>query len=440
MAEIKDVYSLEFNSGQFQSEIDSAIARIEELNGAMAEGADVADELAAAQGSLVDILGTEAKGVEQLNQKRNVLVGTQKNLNKETQSSVAVGKQLDTTNKQLAVSTGQAATQQRNFGGQLLQGARNINSLRRAGMMLGSVFRLLGGLNPFGLLLTAIPAVIQAINGATNAQNTFNEAAEAAIDNYAKEKVALDDLFSSLTDVNVKGDERSAVIDQINQQYGDYLPNLLTEASTAEEVAAAYELVNQALIKKAVTQAKTQALEEATAKLLKGQITSLKEIEEMEKIVQKQKESGQKPSKNALARIEQERKAINTYKEQYQESLKTINEASKDLEKTLGVTSENIGKRQVKNVRKTQKDLKDTYAKIQKERDDFNKMLLREEREQRDEQKQDYLIEEKVFLDDLNKQYEDYLEEKRLADERALEESLQNAEKFFKNIYVVLQR
>jgi hypothetical protein len=430
MAEIKDVYSLEFNSSQFQSEIDSAIASIEQLNSAMAEGADVTDELESAQANLVSVLGTEAKGVEQLNQKRNVLVGTQKNLNKETQSSVAVGKQLDTTNKQLAVSTGQAATQQRNFGGQLLQGARNINSLRRAGMMLGSVFRLLGGLNPFGLLLTAIPAVIQAINGATNAQNTFNEAAEAAIDNYAKEKVALDDLFGSLTDVNIKGDERSAVIDQINQQYGDYLPNLLTEASTAEEVAAAYELVNQALIKKAVTQAKTQALEEATAKLLKGQITSLKEIEEMEKIVQKQKESGQKPSKNALARIEQERKAINTYKEQYQESLKTINEASKDLEKTLGVTSENIGKRQVKNVKKTQKDLKDTYAKIQKERDDFNKMLLREEREQRDEQKQDYLIEEKVFLDDLNKEYEDYLEEKRLADERALEERRLAEEKY----------
>jgi len=430
MAEIKDVYSLEFNSGQFQSEIDSAIARIEELNSAMADGADVADELAAAQGSLVDILGTEAKGVEQLNQKRNVLVNTQKNLNKETQSSVAVGKQLDTTNKQLAVSTGQAAEKQKSYTGQLLQGARNINSLRRAGMMLGNVFRLLGGLNPFGLLLTAIPAVVKAISGATSAQKTFNEAAEAAIDNYAKEKVAVDELFNSLSDVNIKGDERSAVIDEINNQYGQYLPNLLTEASTAEDVAAAYDLVNQALIRKAITQAKTKALEEETAKLLKGQMASLKEIAEMEKLVQEQKDKGKKPSKNALARIELEKKNVETYQKQYQESLKIIDQASKDLEKALGLNAENIGKRQVKNVRKTQKDLKHVYAKIQKERDDFNKMLLREEREQRQDQRQEYLIEENVFLDDLNIQYEKYLEEKRLADEKALEERRAAEEKY----------
>jgi hypothetical protein len=79
-------------------------------------------------------------------------------------------------------------------------------------------------------------------------------------------------LFTSLNDVNIKGDERSALIDEINKQYGDYLPNLLTETSTAEELAFAYDLVNQALIKKAVTQAKTQALEQETAKFLKEQI------------------------------------------------------------------------------------------------------------------------------------------------------------------------
>jgi hypothetical protein len=358
MAEIKDVYSLEFNGSQFQSELDSAIAKVEELNSAMAEGADVAGELEDAQSNLVSVLGMEAKGVDQLNQKRDALVKTQKTLNNESKAGVAVGKQLDATNKQIAVSTGQAATQQKSFAGSLLQGARNINSLRRAGMLLGNVFRLLGGLNPFGLLLTAIPTVISLITGATNAQKSFNEAAESAIDNYAKEKVALDELFNSLTDVNVKGDERSAVIEQINQQYGDYLPNLLTEASTAEEIAAAYDLVNQALIRKAVTQAKTQALEEETSKLLKGQMSSLKEIALNEKIIQEQKEKGIRPSKNALARIELEKKNIKTYQKQYEESLKVIDKASKDLEKTLGLNAENGGKRQVKTAKKTQKDIK----------------------------------------------------------------------------------
>ena len=171
MAEIKDVYSLEFNSSQFQSEIDSAIARIEELNSAMADGADVADELAAAQGSLVDILGTEAKGVEQLNQKRNVLVNTQKNLNKETQSSVAVGKQLDTTNKQLAVSTGQAAAQQRGLGQTLVSGTRQIGQMRRVVSTLGFAFRAIGAVLPFGLILSFAGPIIgffQNLVGASN--------------------------------------------------------------------------------------------------------------------------------------------------------------------------------------------------------------------------------------------------------------------------------
>jgi hypothetical protein len=359
MAEIKDVYSLEFNSSQFQTEINSAIQSIDELNNAMAEGVDVADDLESAQANLVNVLNTEAKGVEQLNQKRDTLVKTQKAVNAESKAGVAVGKQLDATNKQIAVSTGQAATQQKSFAGSLVQGARNINSMRRAGMMLGNVFRLLGGLNPFGLLLTAIPAVISLITGATSAQKSFNEAAESAIDNYAKEKVAVDELFNSLSDVNIKGDERSAVIEQINQQYGDYLPNMLTEASTAEEIAAAYDLVNQALIRKAVTQAKTQALEEATAKLLKQQTYSLKQIQESEAIIAEQRAQGiKKVSQGARDNIKRQKENIEISKKQYQEELKVIDQASKDLEKTLGLNAENSGKRQVRTAKKTQKDIK----------------------------------------------------------------------------------
>lgn len=160
MAEIRDVYSLEFNSGQFQSEIDSAIARIEELNSAMADGADVAEELASAQSNLVTVLGTEAKGVEQLNQKRNVLVNTQKQVNNESKAGVAVGKQLDTTNKQIAVSTGQAATQQRGFVGNLLSGTRAIGQMRRVTSTLTFAFKALSAAIPFGIILQFIGPII----------------------------------------------------------------------------------------------------------------------------------------------------------------------------------------------------------------------------------------------------------------------------------------
>ena len=353
MAEIKDVYSLEFNGSQFQSEVDSAIAKVNELNAAMEEGADVAGELEDAQANLVSVLNTEAKGVEQLNQKRDALVKTQKAVNNESKAGVAVGKQLDTTNKQIAVSTGQAATQQRSFAGSLIQGARNINGLRRAGMMLGNVFRLLGGINPFGLLLTVLPTVIDYIFGATSAQKAFNEASESAVQAYAKEKVALDDLFGSLNNANIKGDERSAIIQKVNEQYGEYLPNLLTEASTAEEIAAAYDLVNNALIRKAVTQAKTNALEAATGKLLQDRIAGLERQRKAQKALDESgaailfttaegEEMFSRPTNDeqarAISNFKAAKKNLQNIDKAYKEEVKKINESAKDLEKSLGLT------------------------------------------------------------------------------------------------------
>jgi predicted nucleic acid-binding protein len=353
MAEIKDVYSLEFNSSQFQTEINSAIQSIDELNNAMAEGVDVADDLESAQANLVNVLNTEAKGVEQLNQKRDTLVKTQKAVNAESKAGVAVGKQLDATNKQIAVSTGQAANGQRGFAGSLLQGARNINGLRRAGMMLGNVFRLLGGLNPFGLLLTALPTVIDYIFGATTAQKAFNEATESAVQGYAKEKVALDELFGSLNDANIKGEERSAIIKQVNDQYGDYLPNLLTEANTAEEIAAAYDLINNALIRKAVTQAKTNALEAVTGKLIQDRIAGLERQKKAQKdlddagvaILMRNKDGEEmfsRPTNDDQARainnFKAAKKNLQNIDKAYKEEVKKINESAKDLEKSLGLT------------------------------------------------------------------------------------------------------
>lgn len=165
MAEIKDVYSLEFNGSQFQSEVDSAIAKVNELNAAMEDGADVAGELEDAQNNLVSVLGMEAKGVEQLNQKRDALVKTQKAVNAESRAGVAVGKQLDATNKQIAVSTGQAARGQRGFAGSLIQGTRQISQMRRVASTLTFAFRAITAAIPFGLILSLAGPILEFFGG-----------------------------------------------------------------------------------------------------------------------------------------------------------------------------------------------------------------------------------------------------------------------------------
>jgi hypothetical protein len=76
-------------------------------------------------------------------------------------------------------------------------------------------------------------------------QETYNKVAKTAIETYAKEKVGLDELFTSVTDVTLSSEQRSNLITEINNKYGDYLPNLLTEKSTNEEIADAYDLAEQ---------------------------------------------------------------------------------------------------------------------------------------------------------------------------------------------------
>jgi hypothetical protein len=196
MAEIKDVYSLEFNGSQFQTEINSAIQSIDELNSAMEQGVDVADELESAQANLVGVLNTEAKGVEQLNQKRDTLVKTQSKLNKETKTGVAVTNEINKTNKQLAVNTGQAVTQQRSLGQQLIQGTRQISQMRRVVGTLGFAFRALTSAIPFGIILTLAGPIIEFLSSLAAGTDKSAENMEKLKDNtlsYA-EKIPLIEL------------------------------------------------------------------------------------------------------------------------------------------------------------------------------------------------------------------------------------------------------
>ena len=292
MAEIKDVYSLEFNSGQFQSEINSAIASIEELNGAMAQGADVADELAAAQGSLVDVLGTEAKGVEQLNQKRNVLVNTQKQVNAESKTGVAVTKQLDTTNKQLAVSTGQAATQQRGLGQTLVAGTREISKMRRVVSTLGFAFRAIGAVLPFGLILSFAGPVLSFLSDFVGFTKKANEETEKQnqiqnelIGTYLNETQELNNLFGALNQANKGRGNKSAIIQELQNKYPEYLKNIDLEKASNEELAAAYDKVAISILRTIVQKQAQKEQEEVLTKIIAKQ-TQLNQAQELANTLQ----------------------------------------------------------------------------------------------------------------------------------------------------------
>lgn len=115
-----------------------------------------------------------------------------------------------------------------------------------------AILKLVAG--PLTAFLNGAKRFIDFLSGASGETDKFSATSEAlggTIDklnqDFNKEQAALSQVFFQLSQANEGSEERKDIIDQINTQYGKYLPNLLTEKSTLEEVAQAQDLVNQAL-------------------------------------------------------------------------------------------------------------------------------------------------------------------------------------------------
>jgi hypothetical protein len=214
-------------------------------------------------------------------------------------------------------------------------------------------FRMVGAAiaaNPIGAIATAVLALVSAFGGLEGimsivtgqfnsmaaSKKAINETMDKSIVGYAKEKVELDKLFNSLNDVNIKGEKRNEIIKIVNEKYKDYLPNLLNEETKAKDLAAAYDAVNSSLMRKAITQAKTQALEEATSKLLKDQIDAQRSISKLQDLMNDPRATVNL-IQNAQTQIKAFEKISENSRKTYQKELELIEKSSKDLAKTLGV-------------------------------------------------------------------------------------------------------
>lgn len=144
-----------------------------------------------------------------------------------------------------------------------------------AGNVKGAVvaFKLLGKViksNPVGLIVGAFSAVagivvsvVRRLNEAKKAQRELNKAYTETIDKIGRERSALDRMGKAVTDAKIGSQERADAIKKLNERFGDYLPHLLTEKSSNEEVAAALKLANTELERKI----KLQTMEEAQTKI-----------------------------------------------------------------------------------------------------------------------------------------------------------------------------
>ena len=108
--------------------------------------------------------------------------------------------------------------------------------------------------NPFGLILSVITAVVVGITTfvrrskeATKEMTEMRKAAADTASEINREKDAMNRLKDAVTSATIGSKERAAAIKQINDQYGSYLPHLLDEKASNDEVAAALGIVNDKL-------------------------------------------------------------------------------------------------------------------------------------------------------------------------------------------------
>ena len=106
---------------------------------------------------------------------------------------------------------------------------------------------------------------------AANAFTKFLKPQETQIEFLEKTKVAIDNELRLLLESNLGLEERKIVINRLNTSYGTYLPNLITEKTSLEDIRDIQREVNQAFNEKIIA----TALEKELTKLLEEQATAV---------------------------------------------------------------------------------------------------------------------------------------------------------------------
>ena len=145
---------------------------------------------------------------------------------------------------------------------------------------------------------------IQGLLGADQAQKRLNESMTDFNSILAAERQHLRTLFSALERTTAGTEGHRKAINEINAAYGKYLPSLLSEKSSLNEIREAYRLVNKQLMENAALKAQSGAIDKTLEKAIKTQSEALTEMREITtKKLGESKSGGSWISSPALPRI-----------------------------------------------------------------------------------------------------------------------------------------
>lgn len=102
-------------------------------------------------------------------------------------------------------------------------------------------------LSPIGLAISLFTGLVMIIGNYINKQREANKYTRQMRSEILEEETAANKLFTALKLAGQGTDQRRRMIEAINEKYGDYLPNLLSEESSLQEIKKAQEAVNTAI-------------------------------------------------------------------------------------------------------------------------------------------------------------------------------------------------
>lgn len=114
--------------------------------------------------------------------------------------------------------------------------------------------------NPAGMILVGIGALAAELRYLGSRYHETHDKVDKMSDTMRKSQADFNSEINILKVVNTENSERKNIIDQINTKYGEYLPNLLTEKSSLDEIAKAQNLANNEFERRIFLQSKEESL------------------------------------------------------------------------------------------------------------------------------------------------------------------------------------
>ena len=140
-----------------------------------------------------------------------------------------------------------------------------------------SLFTLLRA-NPWGIAAAAVGVLVGALIDWNRNQIAVSDSMKKMNGELANEQKAVGRLFTSLQQAGDGTERRKELIDEINKRYGTYLPNLLTEKSSLDEIKAAYDRINTSLTQQIALKYKNEEASQVTEKAASKQMDYLESL------------------------------------------------------------------------------------------------------------------------------------------------------------------